>query len=734
MKLLKHTGRKCFLLLVLYSLLLPFSVAAQVVLTDSTHSLSTSIYGHVSVLIPNRELSLEQATHDNSFVPLQLRKSGVPNFGVEKHSIWLRFKIINKCVSLPAFTVSVGNPSLWKASMYLLSDESRVIDSIAGGNRLPFGFRKLNTPEFVFPLILPQDKEVTVYLNIKSNLPLSLPLSINKPSVQFESSAFQNGVMLAFIGILLVMVFYNSFVALSTNDKVYLYYIVYLILLGLSQLSIHGYGYMYLWPNSPLFNRDSPIILACLCAMSIILFSIKYLGVDRKRDKYYYITFCILFTSLCTSIILELFALWQPAFFIMQITTLVGGFALIIISVLMTRYNKSAWFFIYAWSALIAFNTVFVLKDYGVFPTNRFTSQSVLIGSVIEIVILSLGLANRINILKQERERARFEALKLAHENEQLLSEQNAILEKEVLKRTQELENKNTTLNATLVQLKETQSQLVAAEKMSSLGQLTAGIAHEINNPINFVSANISPLKRDVKQLFDTINKIESIGFEEGKAAATKLLEMAAYKEQQELDELQEEIDLLLNGIQDGASRTADIVRGLRLFSRLDEDTWKEADLNKGLKSTLAIASNILKGIKVEAQWGDIPLVTCFPGKLNQVFLNIITNAVFAIRQQHGENIGGKLSLKTWQEAEFVFVSIKDDGIGMDQETLSKLYDPFFTTKPVGEGTGLGMSIVFTIVEQHYARLTVWSEPGKGTEFTLRFYIQPPVEHGEALK
>src|SRR5690606_29428616 len=143
--------------------------------------------------------------------------------------------------------------------------------------------------------------------------------------------------------------------------------------------------------------------------------------------------------------------------------------------------------------------------------------------------------------------------------------------------------------------------------------------------------------------LFDTIYKIEAIGLEDGKAASTKLLEMAAYKEAQELDDLHEEIELLLNGIQDGASRTANIVRGLRLFSRLDEDSWKEADLNIGLKSTLAITGNIMKGIEVITAFGDIPLVTCFPGKLNQIFLNIITNATFAIRQRHGQNIGGTL-------------------------------------------------------------------------------------------
>jgi hypothetical protein len=278
------------------------------------------------------------------------------------------------------------------------------------------------------------------------------------------------------------------------------------------------------------------------------------------------------------------------------------------------------------------------------------------------------------------------------------------------------LEETNEELNVTLTYLKETQSQLVDAEKMASLGQLTAGIAHEINNPINFVSANLRPLKMDIADLLDLINKYEEMtldGYEQ------KIKEINAFKKQIDLDYVKHEISTLLSGIEDGAKRTTEIVSGLKNFSRLDESDLKLANINEGIESTLILLkSAIPKEVEVITQLGEIPVIECLPGKLNQVFMNLLSNAIYAM-QKNTLIDKHKLIISTYFTGEKVCVSISDTGVGMSPEVKAKIFEPFFTTKDVGEGTGLGMSIVFKIVESHKAKMEIDTEVGNGTTVTL---------------
>ncbi|MGD1846249.1 MAG: ATP-binding protein [Salibacteraceae bacterium] len=261
--------------------------------------------------------------------------------------------------------------------------------------------------------------------------------------------------------------------------------------------------------------------------------------------------------------------------------------------------------------------------------------------------------------------------------------------------------------------LKKTQSRLVESEKMASLGQLTAGIAHEINNPINFVSANVAPLQRDLKdlkQLLKAYDQLDSKGNLEDRMAEI-------HKLRSELDPefLYEEIDTLLAGIQEGAARTKNIVAGLRIFSRVDEAERKPANLNEGLQSTLTLLQNKLKNcIEVETHWGELPLVECQVGKINQVFMNLISNAIQAM----GDT--GKLTIATEALDQEVVISISDTGKGMDETTRQRIFEPFFTTKDVGEGTGLGLSISYGIIENHGGVIEVQSQPGEGATFLVK--------------
>ncbi len=277
----------------------------------------------------------------------------------------------------------------------------------------------------------------------------------------------------------------------------------------------------------------------------------------------------------------------------------------------------------------------------------------------------------------------------------------------------------NAELRATLQELRTTQEQLIQSEKMSSLGQLTAGVAHEINNPINFVSSNVTPLKRDVADLLEIVATYDRLI--DTHQLHAQFTDVSALKEKLDYPFLLEEIDRLLNGMEEGATRTAEIVRGLRNFSRIDEQEQKLADLHQGLDSTLLLLRNPVKGrIEVVKDWGDLPQTLCHPGQLNQVFLNVLSNASQAIEGQ------GQIRITTRHDRHNnrLTISFKDTGKGMTEEVKKRLFEPFFTTKEVGSGTGLGLSISFGIIESHGGHIDVHSHVGEGTEFVLTLPVQ----------
>jgi len=383
--------------------------------------------------------------------------------------------------------------------------------------------------------------------------------------------------------------------------------------------------------------------------------------------------------------------------------------------------DRPAFFFSIAWAVFLFGIALYVMKDFGILPYNNFTYYMMPVGSAIEVMLLSFALADRINILKKEKEASQEEALRVSLENERIIREQNAYLEQKVQERTIELQETNEELVVTLNNLKETQAQLVDAEKMASLGQLTAGIAHEINNPINFVSANVQPLRLDIQDIMSIIDQYGEAYQAEDIVEAVKSVE--AFKKEIDFDYIRNEIVELLTGIEDGAVRTAEIVKGLKTFSRLDESDLKPADLNEGLQSTLILLRNsVPDNVEVETELDDLPPVECFPGKINQIFMNIISNALQAMKVVQKDE-KHHLIIKSHFDEKNVYFSIKDSGPGMTDSVKSRIFEPFFTTKDVGEGTGLGLSIVFKIIETHGGNIDVNTAPGSGTEFLISLPI-----------
>lgn len=323
---------------------------------------------------------------------------------------------------------------------------------------------------------------------------------------------------------------------------------------------------------------------------------------------------------------------------------------------------------------------------------------------------------NRVRSLRQRSETLE----KMVKERTEQLEKKTQQLEHQ----QEELENKNEELASTVKTLKETQQQLVVSEKMASLGQLTAGIAHEINNPINFISSNVQALKMDFQDLQNVLKKVKEL---EKTTDPSKLTnELIRLGQQLDFDLLEEEIGELLAGIERGTERTVNIVSSLRIFSRNSTDNFSKADIHEGLDSTITILNSQFNGhITIEKFYGNLPLIRCQISRLNQVFLNIINNSIQAINAtSNGVLHSGIIEIKTKSLDNRVQIRIKDNGGGMNKETQNRLFEPFFTTKDVGEGTGLGLSISYGIIEQHQGKIEVYSVLGKGTEFIIYLPIE----------
>jgi PAS domain S-box-containing protein len=287
-------------------------------------------------------------------------------------------------------------------------------------------------------------------------------------------------------------------------------------------------------------------------------------------------------------------------------------------------------------------------------------------------------------------------------------------------KRNEEFLTETLTAQRTLnKKLEEAHNQLLQSEKMASIGQLAAGVAHELNNPIGFVGSNLGTLDGYLHDLFAIADACS--GIEEGPAAA--VARMRQLKADKDYDFLRSDTLQLVTESREGLSRVAKIVKDLKDFSRAGEAVWQWADLHQGLDSTLNIVWNELKyKCTVTKEYGALPQVHCIPSQLNQVFMNLLVNAAHAIPDK------GEITIRTGQQGDEVFVAVSDTGAGIAPEILNRIFDPFFTTKPVGKGTGLGLSLSYSIVQKHKGRIEVVSQPGSGTTFTVWLPIDPAPE------
>ncbi len=336
-------------------------------------------------------------------------------------------------------------------------------------------------------------------------------------------------------------------------------------------------------------------------------------------------------------------------------------------------------------------------------------AQLVQVGALLICVIMFIGMAIRLTIS---------------------LRRSDAIIEtrnRELTAQRDEIAREKETVEQLLIDLTNTQAQLIQSEKMASLGQMVAGLAHEINTPLGFVMTNVGIIERNIGLFNEAIMQTSELVamLENGDLNdALQKLDDTKFSLQRLFDlNLLEKTKNRVNEANIGLERIRELILNLKNFSRLDEAEMKKVSVSESLESALLIAHNLIKHkAEVETHYEENLFVECYPAQLNQVFLNIITNAVQAIEDF------GKITIKTWTENGTAKISIADTGIGISEVNLKKIFEPFFTTKPVGQGTGLGLSIVYKIIERHDGKIDVKSKENEGTEFIITLPLRQEAE------
>lgn len=303
------------------------------------------------------------------------------------------------------------------------------------------------------------------------------------------------------------------------------------------------------------------------------------------------------------------------------------------------------------------------------------------------------------------------------------LAEANRRLEKDIRQREKtgaELHARNAELTALNAQYSRVQEQLVQSEKLASIGQLAAGVAHEINNPVGYIFSNFGTLENYMQNLFEMLAAYEEA--EQNVSSPAVADSLKNMRKKVELDFLKEDIPLLMRESKEGIVRVRKIVQDLKDFSRVDSNQeWQWANLHEGIDSTLNIVTNETKyKADIIRNYGSIPDVECLPSQINQVVMNLVVNAAHAIGPERGT-----ITISTGTEGSEVWIDVADTGSGIPKENLSRIFDPFYTSKPIGKGTGLGLSLSYGIVQKHHGRIDVKTEVGKGT----RFRVTLPVRH-----
>ena len=631
---------------------------------------------------PEGKLSLAAVRQSGDFQPCATDRR---NLGYPNATIWLRFSLKSRASRpLARFVVLGGTPNL--AELYGTGPDGSTTRQVSG-RALHRDKRPIVDLELIFPLqLLPRTRQ-TYYLRLKTDDTLRVGPSIWSPRALIAAVGLRWYWLGAYYGIMLAMTLYNLFIFTLVRDRVYLFYVLFQASFALCQLSLDEIAFVYLWPDHPQWAAQSEVLFASLAFVGGIAFARDLLDTSRITpglDR-------LLRGLLGLAGALTAAALFSGARWLRQVELvflLLSAVALMVSAVAAWRRgSRNAPFFIVAWLIFLSGCLIYPLTLFGLLPHTPMTALSAKVGSAIEAILLSLALANRIRLMREQRAAAQAALLKSREEAAQTL-------ERRVEARTSELAD-------ALERLKAAQTRLVHQARMASLGHLVAGVAHEVGNPLNFALGGAQDLDRRLGQLSKRLGAIgpDSIGEDTVEALRASLVSA----------------DKALGLVSEGCRRINGIVEQLRNYAQPAAAETQAVDLNKELDTTLALVASRLEhqGIDVEREVEGCPLALCGRGAIGQVLMNLILNSCRAMPD------GGRIHVQIQEAADQVLIRFSDTGPGIAPEAREAIFDPFFTAWPSAEGTGLGLSICHEILQVHDGKIELANTGRSGAAFLI---------------
>lgn len=637
---------------------------------------------------PEGVLSFDQVRASKAFRPV---RGPVENLGYPDSVYWLRVSVQHESERSEVWLFEVAEAPD-RVELHRVQQGQHVRQ--LSGRALRFSERPTQFRRIVFRVPLGPGERSTLYLRYDTGDSLVVA------PVMYTQEAYarqQSREVLAqglYYGVIFVMALYNLFVFFGVRDRAYLYYVLFQVSFGMTQLTLDQIAYEFLWPNAVVWSQRAATFFAGLSFVGALGFGRTYLEVKDtlpRVDRVFAV-----FLSIAIGI--TLLAPWVTSALLNQVSLvflITGSLLLIGTGVLAwKRGSGNAPIFTVAWLLLLTGSVVFSIRSMGLLPASALTDYALKVGSAIEATLLSLGLAGRINRLRREREQARQQVIENQEEHQRQLE--------------QRVEDRTRELATALDELKAAQAQLVHQGRMASLGHLAAGVAHEIGNPLNFALGG-------AEVAADQLDALKG--------------NLAKARPGSELTVRVQALERALSLVQQGTQRISTIVEHLREYVQSGKVEQAPTDVVDGIESTLRLLAARLDahGIAVETDLPDeLPMVSARAGELNQVFMNLLVNALQAMPD------GGTLRIRARVESGTVTLRFADTGPGVPEAIRENIFDTFFTTRQAGEGTGLGLAISLEIVRQHGGSLWLGSDDDTAEDEGAVFWIELPASDAES--
>lgn len=627
----------------------------------------------------------------------------VPGFGFSESAFWVRMGLDHRSPRDELWFLEFAFWPMQIIDVYVTGESGQSHDlrsHMQGGSAMPVSQRRIVHRTHLFPLQLEAGERTVVYLRLAGESSKIIPIKLWRSDAFAAGATVEMVALGIYVGIMLGLTVYNLFIYVTVKEASYALYVLFMTNMLLIFLSLNGMAQQFLWPEWPALAVLMVPVSIAMGVISATMFSMMFLGTQHFAPRLHVLMRVIVVLGV---LLIPFVMIVSYHIAIITAVTLLVVACLTMLSAGILGYLadvNAGRYYLLAWTVLLLGIIITGLRSFGILPSNAVTENTIFIGSALEAVLLSVALAARMRALRAEKERAQREALEhqaQATRHKQMvldtIQEYNRKLEQQVEERTREL--------------LETQRALAAKQKMAALGVMTAGVAHEINNPNNFVSAGIqnisARLERFKRYLLDLV---------EGEENADIARDIAL-----EFGKLDDQAMLVL----EGSKRIQTIVQGMDTLTRLEQVQEKMESISEELSEAARIVAAVASPhIHWSVDIAGTPPSLCNPAALHQAFVNVMNNAVQALSAISVPGVGPRVDVNAVVTSDSrVVVTLRDNGPGMTPEVLQRAFDPFFTTRDVGAGTGLGLSVSRDVIERHGGSIVIDSTPGIGTTVTM---------------